>query len=71
MCQWRFHEDEHFIQYETDDFFKVMKELEKKFNLKIDSIATYSSGVIRLDLDYVSVYVSSEMEKLIDCEVLT
>ena len=65
-CDERLHQ-----QYETDDLLKLFKKLESEFKMPIESINYLKSGVIQLNFDYLSVFMSTEMEKLIDCEVLT
>jgi hypothetical protein len=69
FCQWTICGDEYFKQFKTENLLKVISELENEFNGLLN-IETYKTGCIRLDFEYVSVYVTTGMEKLIDCEVL-
>lgn len=71
FCQWRIAGDEYHKQFETTDLKQVIKKIEQDFyGSKVESIFTYETGAIELYFDFVSVFITTGMEKLIDCEVL-
>ncbi len=70
MCQWSIADENYHQQYETEDLLKVFNKLELEFKMKIESVKMFKTGVILVVFDYLVVYIGTDMDKLIDCEVL-
>ncbi len=71
FVQWSHLEDQNHLQFQTDNLLMVINELEKRFNFKNQIIHQFESGVLLIgDNDYNYFYISTGMEKLIDCQVL-
>lgn len=70
FVQWKELDESNHLQFETDDLLKVFKRLEREFELPIEEIFLHESGIIQLNFEYLTTYISTDMEKLIDCEEL-
>lgn len=70
FVQWRAGDDDNFLQFETYSLTKVVSTLEDRFKDKCLDIQVLNTGIIVLYFDYINFYVSTKMEKLIDCETL-
>ena len=68
FVQWRELDNEYSHQYETDDLLKVLRKIGIDTKQTLNSISVYESGVIRANFEYINYFISTSMEKLIDCE---
>jgi hypothetical protein len=68
FVQWREMDDEYSHQYETEDLLKVLRTLGTNTKQTIISLSVYHSGVIRAEFEYITYFISTSMDKLIDCE---
>jgi len=70
FVQWNLADESYFRQFETKDFLKVINKIENEMKEKVESIEIFKTGEILLNFDYMTFWVTTKMEKLIDCEVL-
>jgi hypothetical protein len=68
FVQWREMDDEYSHQYETEDLLKVLRTLGTNNKQTLISLSVYHSGVIRAEFEYITYFISTSMDKLIDCE---
>lgn len=68
--QWAVGSNQRRLQFETNNLCKVIKHLGLLYKEKLLSIATTESRDLALVFEYTTFFVTTEIEKLIDCEKL-
>jgi adenosylcobinamide amidohydrolase len=69
FVQWREMDEEYSHQYETNDILKVLRKIgiDNKQNL-LSLGSCEKSHVLVAVFEYITFFISTDMEKLIDCE---
>lgn len=68
LFQWREFDNDYCHQYECNNLLTILNQISNNTKQKLISISTYDSGVILAEFEYINYFISTEMERLIDCE---